>query len=135
MHTKFSVAYNIIIEQLFCASYSKQLMATENASTLCNVTQDSSMVRHPPLSRAAPRPMISVTKKLHLLRYNFKIFRSKGALIALLLCSCALFVYNFLIIFSCFISPPLDLHSLMAILLLIWASFCTQCFCSGSDYE
>ena len=85
-------------------------MATKNASTLRNVsnmTQDSNMVRHPPLSRAGPRPIISVTKKLRLPRYNFKIFRSKGALIALLLCFCALFVYNLLMLHLPITASPL----------------------------
>ena len=50
-------------------------------------------------SHAGPKPIISVTKKSFSIRshhYQFKVFKSKGAVITLIWCFCSLLVYYFM---------------------------------------
>ena len=47
-------------------------------------------------SRAGPKSIISVTKKSHSRHYQFKVFKSKGAVITLIWCFCSLLVYCFM---------------------------------------
>ena len=47
-------------------------------------------------SRAGPKPIISVTKKSQSRHYQFKVFKSKGAIITLIWCFCSLLVYRFM---------------------------------------
>ena len=85
-------------------------MATNCSSFLLNF----SSIAQDTVSKNGPRPKISATKKsspLCVNRYRFKIFKSKGAVIALLWCFCAFFVYSFLQL-SDFIKPPTSTSTL-----------------------
>ena len=66
-------------------------MATRGTLSLQNVSRSAQSPE-----TAVPRPKISVTRKSFHPRYQFKIFKSKGAIIVLFWCFCIVFVFNFL---------------------------------------